>query len=62
MGQAVGEKGRDSTQVSDVQEMGLAHLMAIVTAEAAGGHYVRNSNRRHGSETRTKTIVSDLEK
>jgi hypothetical protein len=49
-------------QVSDVQEMGLAHLMAIVTAEAAGGHYVRNSNRRHGSETRTKTIVSDLEK
>jgi hypothetical protein len=25
-------------------------------------HYVINSNRRHGSETCTKTIVSDLEK
>jgi hypothetical protein len=25
-------------------------------------HYVRNSNRRHGSEMRAKVIVSDLEK
>jgi hypothetical protein len=25
-------------------------------------HYVKNSNRRHGSETRAKAIVSDLEK
>jgi hypothetical protein len=25
-------------------------------------HYVRNSNQRHGSETRAKVIVSDMEK
>jgi hypothetical protein len=37
MGQEAREKGRVSTQVSDEQEMGLAHLMAVLTAEVADG-------------------------
>jgi hypothetical protein len=34
----------------------------ILTMGDCYSHYVRNLNRRHGSEMRTKTIVSDLEK
>jgi hypothetical protein len=29
---------------------------------ACRGHYVRNLNKRHGSETRSKAIMPDLKK
>jgi hypothetical protein len=46
----------------------LGYLLSSLTQEILMGvttltsHYVRNSNRRHGSEMRVKTIISDLEK
>jgi hypothetical protein len=46
----------------------LGYLLSSLTQEILMGvttltsHYVRNSNRRHGSETRVKAIVSNLEK
>jgi hypothetical protein len=46
----------------------LGYLLSSLTQEILMGvttltsHYVRNSNRRHRSETHVKAIVSDLEK